>query len=91
MWHYRERGCRPDSTASQSLQRSLLEAGKFLIFPAAVVIGLILASASLTNVMAFEVGEPFPFVLLPSLEDGDPMSIADFRGHKLVLHIWASW
>ncbi len=39
----------------------------------------------------FKVGEAFPDVLLPSLEDGRPGSIADFRGQKLILHIWASW
>ncbi len=38
-----------------------------------------------------KVGEPFPLIRLPSLSDGRPMSIADFRGKKVVLHIWASW
>jgi hypothetical protein len=38
----------------------------------------------------FAVGEPFPNVALPGL-DGAPASIADFRGHKLILHIFASW
>jgi hypothetical protein len=43
------------------------------------------------ELMAFEVGQPFPLVLLPSLENRNPMSVADFRGKKLVLHIWAAW
>ena len=39
---------------------------------------------------ALEVGERFPEIVLPSV-DGEPMSIASFRGEKVVLHIWASW
>lgn len=39
----------------------------------------------------FEVGQPFPDIVLPSLEDGRPVSIADFRGKKLILHVFASW
>ena len=39
----------------------------------------------------FEVGEPFPSLAFPSLEDGKPTSLADFRGHKVILHVFASW
>ena len=39
----------------------------------------------------FVVGTPFPTISLPSLEDGRPMSIADFRGQKVILHVFASW
>lgn len=39
----------------------------------------------------FEVGSPFPSVAFPSLEDGHPMSLADFRGQKVILHVFASW
>lgn len=39
----------------------------------------------------FEVGEPFPVIALPGLEDGEPRSIADFRGHRVILHVFASW
>lgn len=39
----------------------------------------------------FEVGTPFPTVSLPSLEDGRPASIADYRGKKVILHVFASW
>lgn len=39
----------------------------------------------------FEVGEPFPTLAFPSLEDGEPMSLADLRGHKVILHVFASW
>jgi hypothetical protein len=38
-----------------------------------------------------KVGESFPKLVLPSLEDGSPLSVTSFRGQKLVLHIWASW
>ena len=36
-------------------------------------------------------GKPFPAIALPALSDGRPASIADFRGEKLVLHVFASW
>jgi len=39
----------------------------------------------------FEVDRPFPDLTLPSLEDGRPTSLADFRGQKIVLHVFASW
>ena len=38
-----------------------------------------------------DIGNRFPELTLPSLVDGEPMSIASFRGRKLVLHVWASW
>lgn len=38
-----------------------------------------------------KVGQPFPTLVLPSLEDGSPLSLAKFRGQKVILHIWASW
>ncbi len=36
-------------------------------------------------------GEAFPTLNLPSLEAGEPLSIADFRGRKIALHVFASW
>ncbi len=39
----------------------------------------------------FEVGQPFPAIALPALEDGRPASLTDFRGKKLLLHVFASW
>jgi hypothetical protein len=39
----------------------------------------------------FAEGQPFPDLLLPALEDGRPTSLADFRGQKIVLHVFASW
>jgi len=38
-----------------------------------------------------EEGEPFPDLVLPSMDDGSPMSIADFRGKRVMLHVFASW
>lgn len=39
----------------------------------------------------FQPGTAFPTLSLPSLEDGRPASIADFRGQKIILHVFASW
>jgi hypothetical protein len=41
--------------------------------------------------VAIEVGKPFPDLILPSLEDGSPSSIVQFRGKKTLLHVFASW
>jgi hypothetical protein len=38
-----------------------------------------------------EEGKSFPDIVLPSIEDGRPMSIRDFRGEKVILHVFASW
>jgi len=38
-----------------------------------------------------EVGLPIPEVLLPTLEDGSPATLARFRGRKTLLHVFASW
>jgi hypothetical protein len=39
----------------------------------------------------FHPGRQFPEVVLPSLKDGQPMSITEFRGKKLILQVFASW
>jgi hypothetical protein len=36
------------------------------------------------------VGQAFPALTLPTL-DGTARTIADFRGQKIVLHVFASW
>jgi hypothetical protein len=41
--------------------------------------------------LPFRGGEPFPDVVLPALADGRPGSVAELRGTKLVLHVFASW
>jgi hypothetical protein len=40
---------------------------------------------------SFKVGEPFPVIALPATKDGRPMSVNDFRGRKLLLHLFSSW
>ncbi len=49
------------------------------------------AGAQLSLPPSIAAGQPFPDVLLPALADGAPASIADFRGGKVVLHVFASW
>jgi hypothetical protein len=39
----------------------------------------------------FNVGEAFPVLALPSAVDGRPVSVAEFRGKKLIVNIFASW
>ncbi len=39
----------------------------------------------------FQVGQPFPDLTLPALQDGLPASIRDYRGQKVILHVFASW
>lgn len=62
-----------------------------------IAIGVLLAGAGLACGQAplasagIEIGKPFPSLLLPSLADGNLKSIADFRGEKIVLHVFASW
>jgi hypothetical protein len=42
-------------------------------------------------VLRAEVGQPVPDIVLPSIENGRPASLAQFRGKKIVLHVFASW
>ena len=39
----------------------------------------------------FQVGQPFPDLTLPALQGGRPASIRDYRGRKVILHVFASW
>ena len=39
----------------------------------------------------FNPGEAFPTVALPAAADGRPTSLADFRGKKVIVNIFASW
>ena len=36
-------------------------------------------------------GDPAPDFELPSLEDGRPVRLSDYRGSKVALFMWASW
>ncbi len=39
----------------------------------------------------FNPGEPFPTLALSSATDNRPVSVAAFRGKKLIINIFASW
>jgi hypothetical protein len=39
----------------------------------------------------FKAGDPFPTITLPRIDDGQASSLAQFRGQRLMLHIFASW
>ena len=71
------------------MQAHMSLAALFLLGPGTVSSVALQAQQGLPPI-PYQVGQPFPNILLPSL-DGRPMSIADFRGHKLILHIFASW
>lgn len=63
-----------------------------------MMIRLLTALLTLSTASAFELrpGQPFPEILLPTVragkaEAGALMSLQDFRGQKLMLHVFASW
>jgi hypothetical protein len=39
----------------------------------------------------FNPGEAFPTIALPSAIDGRPTSLAEFRGKKVIVNVFASW
>jgi len=49
------------------------------------------ATAPRPDSVEFHEGEMFSTTGFPSLDRGRPGSVADFRGKKLILHIFASW
>ncbi len=61
------------------------------LLPAALLLLSATAADAQRPDIPFEVGQPFPDLTLPSAEDGKPLSIRDFRGRKVVLHVFASW
>ena len=38
-----------------------------------------------------KVGQVYPNTIFPSLEDGRPVALFEFRGQKIILHHVASW
>lgn len=50
-----------------------------------------LATGTQGTELPFRVGDPFPTLELPSLEEGEPVSLEAFRGKKVILHVFASW
>ena len=63
---------------------------KYAAFTTAALM-LLSANPADASPRGFQVGGRFPDLVLPALDDGRPLSIASFRGRKLVLHVWASW
>lgn len=61
-----------------------------ILFSLAVVL-LPAGASAIAKDSGLSVGRPFPEIVLPSLKDGTPMSITSFRGHKVILHVFASW
>jgi hypothetical protein len=51
---------------------------------AKIAVLLVLATASPAGASPFLDGEPVPRLRLPSIADGTPVSLADFRGEKLL-------
>jgi len=39
----------------------------------------------------FNPGDAFPTLALKSASDGPPVSLAEFRGRKVIVNIFASW
>ncbi len=70
------------------MTRAIRRLGVVLCLAAPVVATPSYAQAQDTG---FEVGQPFPTLSFPALEDGRPWSIADFRGQRIILHVFASW
>lgn len=50
-----------------------------------------LALAQSFDAVELREGQAFPTTVFPSLNGNRPSSVADFRGKKLILHIFASW
>ncbi len=53
-------------------------------------LALTLAAGLVADDMSIKVDEPFPNLVLRTL-DGELKTISDFRGTKVVLHVFASW
>ena len=70
-----------ENTSAILIMKSILS----LLF----AIGFLEATAFSQQTM--EIGKPFPSLTLPSMEDGSPMSVEQFRGKKLLLFVYASW
>jgi hypothetical protein len=66
----------------------VVNAGAAKIMQARIAEG---TSAPRSYSVEFHEGQNFPTMVFPSLRDGRPGSVADFRGKKLILHIFASW
>lgn len=52
---------------------------------------VILMSSEQGRAAELKTGEPFPSLVLPSVETELPDSLLAYRGRKTVLHVFASW
>lgn len=59
----------------------------------AVAAIFLFANESLAQVASYapKVGEPHPDFILPSIDDGEPLQLSDYRGKKVLLMHFASW
>jgi len=60
----------------------------------AITLFLLLASGQVKAQSPFgriQIGRPFPDDRFPSLTDGNPASLADYRGKRVLLLVFASW
>ena len=58
---------------------------------AAMTLAWALAATPASASAELKEGQAFPALVLPSLDGGEALSIADFRGRKIALHVFASW
>jgi hypothetical protein len=57
-----------------------------------VGVGVLLCVAPAgAGIVDLTAGRAVPDIVLPSLDDGRPLSLTDYRGKKVVLHVFASW
>ena len=61
------------------------------VVPTILAASLVVGSALAGGTGSIRQGEPFPTLILPSIENGEPASVQQYRGHKVVLHVFASW
>ena len=52
---------------------------------------LILATAPASRAYDLSPGQPFPQIVLPTVGKGVALSLVNFRGEKVMLHLFASW
>lgn len=52
---------------------------------------LLLASCIPSESPTLRAGDPAPDFTATSLDDGSPVSLADYRGHVLLVNLWATW
>ena len=62
-----------------------------LVVPALIASSLVVGGTLAGGTGRIRVGEPFPSLVLPSVSDGRPAAVQQYRGHKVVLHVFASW